>query len=46
MATLTKKELADRIAKRIGEKHVVVRSIIQHFIDEVILELRGGNRLE
>lgn len=46
MATVTKKELIDRIAERTGNKRVVVKRIIQNFLDEVINELSSGNRLE
>ena len=46
MATITKKELIDRIAERTGNKRVVVKRIIQNFLDEVISELSQGNRLE
>jgi len=46
MATVTKKELIDRIADRTGNKRVVVKRIIQNFLDEIISELGRGNRLE
>ncbi|MBN1347703.1 MAG: HU family DNA-binding protein [Phycisphaerae bacterium] len=46
MATITKKELIDRIADRTGNKRVVVKRIIQNFLDEIIEELGRGNRLE
>jgi integration host factor subunit beta len=46
MATITKKELIDRIAERTGNKRVVVKRIVQNFLDEVIGELAQGNRLE
>ena len=46
MATITKKELIDRIAERGGQKRVVVKRIIQSFLDEIIEELGRGNRLE
>jgi integration host factor subunit beta len=46
MATITKKELIDRIAERTGNKRVVVKRIVQNFLDEVITELAQGNRLE
>lgn len=46
MATITKKELIDRIAERTGNKRVVVKRIIQNFLDEVISELAQANRLE
>jgi len=46
MATVTKKELAYRIAERTGQKKVVVKRIIQQFITEITEELARGNRLE
>ncbi len=46
MATVTKKELVDRIADRTGTKRVVVKKIVQSFLNEVIQELGHGNRLE
>jgi integration host factor subunit beta len=46
MATITKKELIDRIADKTGNKRVVVKRIIQNFLDEIISELGQGNRLE
>jgi len=46
MKTVTKKELIDRIADRTGNKRVVVKRIIQSFLDEIIEELGNGNRLE
>ncbi len=46
MRTVTKKELIDRIADRTGNKRVVVKRVIQHFLDEIMGELGQGNRLE
>jgi len=46
MATVTKKELIDRIAERSGSKRILVKRIIQGFLDEIIEELGCGNRLE
>lgn len=46
MATITKKELIDRIAEKSSNKRVVVKRIIQIFLDEIIEELGKGNRLE
>ena len=46
MKTVTKKELIDRIADRTGNKRVVVKRIIQSFLDEIMDELGSGNRLE
>ena len=46
MATVTKKELVDRIAEEVGTKRVVVKKIVQNFLDQIIDELGQGNRLE
>ena len=44
--TTTKKELVNRIADRTGQTKVVVKEIIQEFLDDIINELSEGNRLE
>jgi len=44
--TTTKKELVNRIAEELGEKKVLVKDVIQHFLDAVIDELAAGRRLE
>ena len=46
MATITKKELIDRIAERTQAKRVTVKCIVQVFLDEIIKELSDNNRLE
>jgi len=46
MATITKKELIDRIAESTGDKRVLVKRVIQRFLDEIIDELGKTNRLE
>jgi len=46
MHTVTKKELIDRIAEQTRTKRVVVKDILQKFLDDVIGELGQGNRLE
>jgi len=46
MATISKKELASRIADSTQTKQVMVKHIIQAFLDEIINELSKGNRLE
>jgi len=46
MATTTKKELVDRIAERTGTKHTLVKTVVQSFLDQIIVELGKGGRLE
>ncbi len=46
MATITKKELIDRIAEGTQAKRVTVKCIIQAFLDEITRELCEDNRLE
>jgi integration host factor subunit beta len=46
MATITKKELIDRISEQSQAKRVVVKKIIQSFLDEMVMELGRDNRLE
>ena len=46
MHTVTKKELVDRIADQTKVKRVVVKDVVQRFLNEVINELGSGNRLE
>ncbi len=46
MSTITKKELIDRIAERTQAKRVLVKRIVQTFLDAIIKELCNGNRLE
>ena len=46
MHTVTKKELVDRIADKTSNKRIVVKEIVQSFLNEVIDELGHGNRLE
>ena len=45
-ATVTKKDLVNRIAEATGETKVVTKNILQMFLDEIIRELSAGNRLE
>ena len=45
-ATRTKKELVDRVADLTGNKRVMVKKVIQTFLDQIIGELGKGNRLE
>jgi len=46
MNTITKKILIDRIADTTGMKRVGVKQVVQEFLDQVIVELGEGNRLE
>lgn len=46
MATITKKELIERIATKCSVKRSVGKKVVQYFLDEMIAELRKGNRLE
>ena len=46
MATITKKELVDRIAEETGITQFTVRNIIQCFLNEIVSELARNNRLE
>lgn len=44
--TVTKRELVNRIADRLGLTKVTVRDVTQQFLGEIIHELSEGNRLE
>ena len=44
--TTTKKELVARIAEQTGQTKVVVKQVLQAFLDEIVEELAQGNRLE
>jgi integration host factor subunit beta len=44
--TITKKELVNRISDQTKQTKVVVKDILQRFLDEIITELADGNRLE
>jgi integration host factor subunit beta len=46
MATITKKELIDRIAESSQAKRVMVKRVVQSFLDEIVTELAQDNRLE
>ena len=46
MPTITKKDLIDRISDATQAKRVVVKRIVQQFLDEVVAELAADNRLE
>ncbi len=46
MATITKKELIERIAQRCGLTRAQTRAVVQMFLDEIIAELGRKNRIE
>jgi integration host factor subunit beta len=46
MATITKKELIDRISDATNDRRVQVKRVVQKFLDEIVNELGRGNRLE
>ncbi len=46
MATITKKELIDRIADTTDSRRVQVKRVVQQFLDQIVAELGKGNRLE
>ena len=46
VATITKKELVDRVADLTDNKRIVIKKVIQTFLDQIIDELGKGNRLE
>lgn len=46
MATITKKDVMDRIAGKTGQSRAHVKATVQLFLDEIIDELANGNRLE
>lgn len=46
MATITKKDLIDRISSETGYRRTDVKATIQAFLDHVTNELGQGNRLE
>lgn len=46
MATITKKDLIDRISQQTGMRRSMVKDVVQLFLDQVTQELVDGNRLE
>ncbi len=46
MKTITKKLLIDRIADTKGLRRVDVKDVVQEFLDQLVIELGDGNRLE
>ena len=46
MATISKKDIVKKIAEQTQAKQIVVRDVVQSFIDEMVSELENNNRLE
>ena len=46
MSTTRKKDFVDRIAENTQVKNALVKAVVQNFLDEIIVELTKGNRLE
>ena len=46
MATISKKDIVEKIADTTQAKKIVVKDIVQSFLDEITDELANGNRLE
>ena len=46
MATVSKKDLVDRIADKTQTKRTTVKTVVQHLLDEITSELARNNRLE
>ena len=46
MASVTKRQIAERIAKQTGQMQAITKDIIQSFMDEIVTELARGNKLE
>jgi len=46
MATITKKELVDKIAEKTSVTQSIVKTIVQQFLDEITSEVSKSNRLE
>ena len=44
--TITKKDLVNRISAETSQTKVIVKDILQRFLDHIIDELGRGNRLE
>lgn len=46
MATVTKKDIVDRIADKLQLKQNTVREVVQEFLAEIVHDLDRGHRLE
>ena len=46
MATRTKREMAESVARKTDQTQLVAKAVIQKFLDEAVEELAKGNKLE
>jgi nucleoid DNA-binding protein len=46
MPTITKRDFVNRIAETMQCKHILVKTVVQQFLDEITTELSKNNRLE
>lgn len=46
MHTTTKRDLCETIVQKTGHSHVIVKEIIQFFLDEIVDELSETRRIE
>ncbi len=46
MQTTTKRDLCEKIARKTDNTHIIVKEIIQLFLDEIIGELSDAHRIE
>ena len=47
MATISKKELVERVANKVsGPNKTAVQDIVQKFLDEMVSAVAGGDRIE
>ena len=46
MPTITKKDFVDRIAETTQCRRVIVKAVVQQFLNEITTELANNNRLE
>ena len=46
MPTITKKDFVNRIAETTQCKNILVKTVVQQFLDEITTELSKNNRLE
>lgn len=46
MSTVTKKTLIDKISQDTAHPQIIVKKVVQVFLDEIVEELVKGNRVE